>query len=323
VGLDGRPLLAVHFVLLFPGQGSQMPGMGKDLAAEFPVARAVFETVDAALGENLSALCFEGPAEELTRTHNAQPALMAHGAAVWAVTRDALSGRVRAAAGHSLGEFTAYHAAGALTAADAAKLLRRRGELMHASGLKSPGTMAAILGETNEPIEAICEQASAGGGVVVAANYNTPGQVVISGDVGSVERAMAMAKEAGAKRAVRLNVSGAFHSPLMESASDGLAEALSGASFSDCEFPVYANVNALPVTKASVARALLLEQLTRPVRWSAEVSAMAAAYPDATYVEMGPGTVLTGLVRKIAPRVRTMNCGTARDVHKLITEAAA
>jgi [acyl-carrier-protein] S-malonyltransferase len=312
----------MHFVLLFPGQGSQVPGMGKDLSAEFPIARSIFDAVDAALGVKLSTLCFEGPAEELTRTHNAQPALMAHGAAVWAVTRDALKGRVRAGAGHSLGEFTAYHAAGTLTAADAARLLRRRGELMHESGVHAPGTMAAILGEMTRPIEAICADASAQGGVVVPANYNSPGQVVISGNVETVELAMTMAKEAGAKRAVRLNVSGAFHSPLMESASHGLAEALFTTSFSDCEFPIYANVNALPVSQGSAARTLLLEQLTRPVLWSAEVAAMAAAYPDATFVEMGPGTVLAGLVRKVAPGVRTMNCGTARDVHKLIAEAA-
>ena len=313
----------MDFVLLFPGQGSQAPGMGKDLAAEFPAARSAFDAVDAALGVGLSALCFEGPAEELTRTHNAQPALMAHGAAVLAVTREALRGRVRAAAGHSLGEFTAYHAAGALSVQDTSRLLRRRGELMHESGDRTPGAMAAILGDLTDPIEAICARAGSGSEVVVPANYNCQGQVVISGDVAAVERAMALAKEAGAKRCIRLKVSGAFHSPLMKSASAGLAEALAAASFRDCEFPVYANVDASPVSTAERARELLLKQLTSPVRWSDEVLAMATAFPDALYVEMGPGTVLSGLVRKIAPRLATMSCGSAGDVHKLLALAGS
>jgi [acyl-carrier-protein] S-malonyltransferase len=308
----------MDIVLLFPGQGSQKPGMGKDLAEAFAEARDTFRAVDDALGVSLSSLCFEGPAEELTLTHNAQPALLAHGAAVWAVARERLVGRVRAAAGHSLGEFTAYVAAGAFTPDAGARVVRRRGELMYESGVKRPGTMAAILGDTGRPIEEICAEASASAGLVVPANYNAPGQIVISGEVAGVERAMALAKDAGAKRAMRLNVSGAFHSPLMEVAAPGLADALERTPPARPAFPVYANVSAEPVTDARRARQLLVDQLTRPVRWIDEVQAITGRYPEALYVEMGPGAVLTGLVKKIAPNVRTATCGTASEVEGLL-----
>jgi [acyl-carrier-protein] S-malonyltransferase len=312
----------LEVVLLFPGQGSQKPGMGKDLSDAFPPARAVFDAADAALGVRLSALCFDGPADELTLTHNAQPALLAHGAAVWAVVRDRLSAHVRAAAGHSLGEFTAYHAAGTLSLEDALRLVRRRGELMYESGVRRPGAMAALLGDTTDPIESICARATAEAGLVSPANYNSPGQVVISGEEAGVERAMALAKEKGAKRAIRLNVSGAFHSALMEPAAEGLAAALQQSTFANPRFAVYANVNAEAVTIGDRARELLLQQLTRPVRWTDEVSAMAARHPDALFVEMGPGAVLAGLVKKIAPGVRTMSCGTAAEVQQLMELAA-
>jgi len=309
-------------VLLFPGQGSQKPGMGKDLYDTFPAARQVFDDADAALGTSLSALCFNGPAEELTLTHNAQPALLTHGAALWAVTRERLANRVRAAAGHSLGEFTAYYAAGTLSLGDAVRLVRRRGQLMYESGVRRPGTMAALLGDLTEPIESICARATAEAGLVSPANYNSPGQLVISGEEAGVDRAMALAKEAGVKRAIKLNVSGAFHSALMETALDGLSEAVANTTFSNPKFPVYANVNAEPVTLAHRARQLLLQQLTRPVRWSDEVTAMAARLQDALYVEMGPGSVLTSLVKKIVPTLKTMTCGTVAEVNQLLEKAA-
>ncbi|MEP6857636.1 MAG: ACP S-malonyltransferase [Gemmatimonadales bacterium] len=307
----------MDIVLLFPGQGSQKPGMGKDLAAAFPVARGIFGEVDAALGTDLSRLCFEGPADELTATKNAQPALFAHGAAVWTLVKDALFPHVRAAAGHSLGEFTAYHAADTVSLPGAARLVRRRGELMFDTGIQRPGTMAAILGTTSTPIEEICTRATKEAGLVVPANYNTDEQTVISGEIAGVERAMELAREAGAKRAIRLPVSGAFHSPLMEPAVVGLTDAIATSAFTDPNFPVFSNVTADASTTAVNAKDLLLRQLTSPVRWSTEIRNIAAHFPDALYVEMGPGNVLTGLVARLVKGARTFACGTAADVEKL------
>jgi len=312
----------VDIVLLFPGQGSQKPGMGKDLADAFPVARAIFGEVDAALGMDLSRLCFEGPADELTLTRNAQPALFAHGAAVWALTKDALRPYVRAAAGHSLGEFTAYYAADSVSLPGAARLVRRRGELMFETGTSRPGTMAAILGTTTTPIEEICERASKEAGLVVPANFNTDDQVVISGEIAGVERAMELAKEAGAKRAIRLPVSGAFHSPLMEPAVVGLTDAIATSAFTDPVCPVYSNVTAQPSTTAVEAKALLLRQLTSPVRWSTEIRNIAARFSEALYVEMGPGNVLSGLVGRLVKGARTFSCGTRAEVEKLLQMVA-
>ena len=307
----------MDIVLLFPGQGSQKPGMGKDLADAFPIARGVFGEVDAALGADLSRLCFEGPAEELTATKNAQPALFAHGAAVWALVKDTLFPHVRAAAGHSLGEFTAYHAADTVSLPGAARLVRRRGELMFDTGTRRPGTMAAILGTTTTPIDEICERATKEAGLVVPANYNTDEQTVISGEIAGVERAMELAKEAGAKRAIKLPVSGAFHSPLMQPAVVGLTDAIATSAFTDPGFPVFSNVTADASTTAVDAKDLLLRQLTSPVRWSAEIRNIAGHFPDALYVEMGPGNVLTGLMGRLVKGARTFACGTAADVEKL------
>jgi len=234
----------------------------------------------------------------------------------------AVAPHVRAAAGHSLGEFSAYHAAGTVDIAAAARLVRRRGMLMLESGERRPGTMAAILGDVDGGIETICARATSEVGCVVPANYNSPGQVVISGEVAAVERAMELAKAAGAKRAIRLNVSGAFHSPLMEVARGGLADALDAASLRDPAFPVYANVTAEPVRRAADARRLLLEQLTAPVAWTRLVERLAADYPGALFVEMGPGNVLTGLVKKIAPAVQTATCGTLPEVEQLLARVA-
>src|SRR4051812_18264332 len=241
----------MQVVLLFPGQGSQKPGMAKDLADAFPAAKATLDAADKALGVSLSKLMFEGPAEELTLTHNAQPALLAHGAAMWAIVKDKVAPKTVAAAGHSLGEFTAYYAANSLSIEDAVKLVRRRGELMYETGLQRPGAMAAILGETSRPIEEICEEATKAAGTVVPANFNCPGQLVISGESAGVDKAMELAKASGAKRAIKLNVSGAFHSPLMQPARDGLKAALATATFSDPKFEVFANVDGSPVKDAT------------------------------------------------------------------------
>ncbi|HEX2723579.1 MAG TPA: ACP S-malonyltransferase [Gemmatimonadaceae bacterium] len=310
-------------VLLFPGQGSQKPGMGKDLADAFPAARDVFEEVDDALGFSLSTLCFDGPADDLTATLNAQPALLAHGAAVWAVMRDALGDKVCASAGHSLGEHTAYHAASSTTLADAARLVRRRGQLMYEAGVTRPGAMAAVLGKLDDSIESLCELATRSSGLVVPANYNTAEQIVVSGEVGGVEKLMQLARLNGAKRALRLPVSGAFHSPLMEPAVPGFSDAINATEFAEPSFPVYSNVTETPATSAAESRDLLTRQLTAPVRWTGEVMRIAAKYPAAMFVEMGPGTVLTGLLGRIVPGARGIACGTPADVEKVLEQLAA
>jgi [acyl-carrier-protein] S-malonyltransferase len=312
----------VDVVLLFPGQGSQKPGMGKELADEFSEARQVFEEVDEALGFSLSKLCFEGPAEELTLTHNAQPALLAHGAAAWKVVRSRIGSDVCAAAGHSLGEHTAYHAADATTLADAVRLVRRRGQLMYEQGLNRPGAMAAVLGKLEQSIESLCEQASRKAGVVVPANYNTEEQIVVSGEVSGVERVMELAKEAGAKRAVRLPVSGAFHSPLMKPAEDGLRQALATTPFAEPAFPVFSNVTQQESRSSADARELLATQLTSPVRWAGEITNIAARFRDPIFLELGPGAVLTGLLTRIVPGARGLACGTPAELEKLLSKVA-
>jgi [acyl-carrier-protein] S-malonyltransferase len=297
--------------------------MGKDLYAAFPVAREAFQAVDDAVGAPLSALAFDGPADELTRTVNAQPALLAHSAAVWAVVHPAIGAQVVAAAGHSLGEFSAYHVAGALDVAAAARIVRRRGTLMYEQGMARPGAMAAVLGVLTTSIDDICAQASAERGMVVPANYNSDEQVVISGEVAAVERAMELAKDAGAKRCLPLPVSGAFHSPLMEPAVAGLADALAAETWQHPAIPVIANVNAAAITSATEAVALLLQQLTAPVQWTRVSRLLVAQYPEATFVEIGSGAVLTGLLRRLAPSVKTMTCGTVAEVEKLLDSTGA
>lgn len=310
--------MSTEFVLLLPGQGSQKVGMGRDLYEAFPAARDVFHAVDDAIGMALSRLAFEGPADELTRTLNAQPALLTHSAAVWAVVKDTLGDRVRAAAGHSLGEFSAYHVTGALEVAGAARIVRQRGTLMYEQGVARPGAMAAILGVLTASIDVLCAQATAERGLVVPANYNSDEQVVISGEVAGVERAMELAKEAGAKRCLPLPVSGAFHSPLMAPAAAGLATALEAEAWTKPRVPVVANVNADVISDVATARALLVQQLTAPVQWVQVMRTLAERHPDALFVEIGTGAVLTGLARRIAPSVKAMACGTVADVEKLL-----
>lgn len=297
--------------LLFPGQGSQFVGMGRDLCAAHPEARAVFEEADELLGVGLSRLCFEGPAEELTATVNAQPAILVHSIAAWR----ALGGvdGVAYAAGHSLGEFSAWVAAGGLSFADGLRTVRLRGELMYRGGQERPGTMAAILGLEDTELERVCAEASGADGVCVPANYNAPGQIVVSGDAVAVERCMAAAKEAGARRALPLNVSGAFHSPLMEVAAPGLAERLADVSFEEPAFPVVSNVTAGPVTDGAEARNLLVRQLTSPVRWTACMQTMLAAGVR-RFVEVGPGNVLAGLLKRIDREAECRSIGTAEQV---------
>jgi [acyl-carrier-protein] S-malonyltransferase len=301
-----------------PGQGAQKVGMGKDLADRFPAAREVFESIDDALDTPLSRLMWSGPEDELTLTHNAQPAILAHSAAVLAIVRERL-GAPCAAAGHSLGEYSAHVAAGTLTSLDAAKLVRRRGELMLEAGRQRPGTMAAVLGLDTAQVETACDDASGPDGLAVAANINAPDQTVISGDPVGVERAGANCKARGAKRVIPLNVSGAFHSPLMAPAVDGLLEALTGATFGDPGFPVIANASAEAIRSGLDAKRLLADQLTAPVRWVACMQAAAALCPGATFIEVGPGAVLSGLLKRIVPGSKTVTLGTADEVEKFLS----
>ncbi len=302
--------------LLLPGQGAQHVGMGRELAEAFPAARDVFERADTALGVDLSRTMWEGPEEELTATHNAQPAILTHSVAVHAVVRDRLSG-VRFAAGHSLGEFSAYVAAGSLSFERAVRAVRRRGELMYEAGLSRPGTMAAILGLEDDLLEDVCRRASRDGGACVPANFNAPGQTVISGDAPAIQRALTLAKAAGARRALPLNVSGAFHSPLMEVAEAGLREHLEAVPFGDPLFPVVSNVTAQPVTDGADARRLLVEQLTSPVRWAASMRAMLDAGVS-RFLELGPGSVLAGLMKRIDRAAEVVSLGTAADVNAFL-----
>jgi [acyl-carrier-protein] S-malonyltransferase len=271
--------------------------MGRQLAEQHTAARQTFEEADDVLGMALSRVAWEGPEEELTATSNAQPALLTHSIAVHRVVAERL-GAVALAAGHSLGEFSAYVAAGTLSFADGVRTVRVRGELMQRSGEARPGTMAALLGLDETAVETVCREASIEGSVCVPANYNAPGQVVISGDVAAIERALVLAKAVGAKRAIPLNVSGAFHSPLMQVAVPGLHAQLASVAFAVPRFPVISNVTAAAVTDAAAARRLLLEQLTAPVRWAASQRAMLDAGVQRFY-ELGPGNVLTALLRRI------------------------
>jgi [acyl-carrier-protein] S-malonyltransferase len=283
--------------------------MGRDLAERFPEARAVFEEADDALGLALSRLAWSGPDEELTATRNAQPAILTHSVAVLRVVRERL-GDVAMAAGHSLGEFTAYVAAGALSFEAGVRAVHRRGELMYEAGLRRPGTMAAVLGLADDDVEAACRDASTADSVCVPANFNAPSQVVISGDATAVARGMERARQGGARRVVPLNVSGAFHSPLMVEAEEGLRAYLDEAGLDAPAFPVVSNVTALPVETAEEAQRLLVQQLTSPVRWAASMRSMVEAGVG-RFFELGPGNVLAGLMRRIERDAEVTPLGTA------------
>ena len=290
--------------------------MGAALADAYPEARAVFDEADEALGTSLSRTCWEGPMERLTETENAQPALLTHSVAVARV----LAGRgiaAGAAAGHSLGEFSAHVAAGSMEFADAVRLVRARGEAMAAAGRERPGTMAALLGLEPEQARALCDAARGEGEVLEPANVNSPGQIVISGSVPAVRRAIETAPAHGARRAVELTVSGAFHSPLMAPARATLEEALSAVTLQTARIPVVANVDGRPVQEPEAIRRALLDQLTAPVQWILCVTAL-RDMGARTFLELGSGGVLTGLLRRIDRSLEGRAVGDPEEV-----EAAA
>jgi [acyl-carrier-protein] S-malonyltransferase len=297
---------------VFPGQGAQAVGMGKDAYDASPAARAVFERADAALGFALSRIIFEGPEDKLRQTENTQPALLTVSAALL----ELIAGRVRPdyVAGHSLGEYSALVAAGVLSFEDAVRAVRLRGEFMEAAVPGGQGAMAAVLGAERGALQALCEAVSAETGLVVLANVNCPGQIVVSGTAEGVRAVVERGKEAGAKRVIPLEVSGPFHSPLMQPAADRLEQVLAELTMRDAEVPVIANVTAEPVTSAEEIRGLLKRQVTAPVLWEDTVTRLVGLGVD-TFVEIGSGSVLTGLIRKTdkSVTVHTVNSLAALD----------
>lgn len=301
--------------LLFPGQGSQHVGMGRALAEHFPEAREAFEEADDTLGFDLSRTAWQGPIEDLTATENAQPALYVHSLAVYRVLSRRL-GTVCAAAGHSLGELSAHGAAGTYSFRDGLLAVRRRGELMARAGDRAPGSMAALLGPGESDVEELCREAEEAGMVLVAANLNARGQVVVSGERAAIEWVAGAARKKGAKRVVKLAVSAAFHSPLMGPAADEFRQYLQNIPFRSPAFPVVSNVTAGEPDDPAAIKGLLVRQLTSPVRWIDCIARMRVLGAE-RFAELGPGSVLTGLNRRNARGVPTSAFGTPESVETM------
>jgi [acyl-carrier-protein] S-malonyltransferase len=311
----------MSWAYVFPGQGSQAVGMGKELAAAFAEAREIFQEVDEALKQKLSVLMFEGPADALILTENAQPALMAVSMAVVRVLEKqgnlTIRNTARYVAGHSLGEYSALAAAGSLSLSDAARLLKTRGQAMQKAVPVGEGAMAALLGLDVDQAQEIASEASGGGEICAAANDNAPGQVVVSGHKAAVERAIELAKAKGAKRAMMLPVSAPFHCPLMKPAADVMAEALAKVTIKSPTVPVIANVTAATVIDPDEIRRLLVEQVTGMVRWRESVHVMKDAGVH-TLIELGAGKVLTGLTKRIDAELTGISVQTPQDIEDFL-----
>ena len=305
-------------VLLFSGQGAQKPGMGKDLAEKFPAARALFEQADAALGFALSNVMFEGPVEELTRTSRCQPALYAHGLAVWKVLQQEVpSLEVVATAGLSLGEFTAHSAAGTFDFETGLKLVFQRGSFMEEACEETRGSMAAMIGGTEEAVRELAAESD-----VDVANLNAPGQIVLSGNIDGIKTAVAGAKAKGIVKAVELTVAGAYHSRLMKSAQDKLAGVLAETTLATPKVPVVCNFEARAVSNANEIRSTLTSQVTGSVRWSESMAALIAE-GNTLFIECGPGGVLAGLMKRIDKTARVLSIEDAASLEKAVAELTA
>jgi [acyl-carrier-protein] S-malonyltransferase len=327
--LTSTPLAGRTVALVFPGQGSQKVGMGRAWVEASPAARAVFEEADAVLGFPLSRLCWEGPEEDLALTANTQPALLAAAIAAYEGMierglgeRDFPAEPV-AVAGHSLGEYSALVAAGALTLADALRLVRRRGELMQEAVPVGVGAMAAVIGLDAEAVAQLAADVGTEQELCAVANLNGPGQTVLAGHKGAIDRAVALARERGARKATVLAVSAPFHSPLMRPAREGMAGLLAATTFRDPRVPVVCNVDAVPVTTGEATRDALIRQIDSPVRWVESVEHMSTQLGVDTYIEVGPGTVLAGLIRRIVPGVRVGGAADPDQLAKLLAMLAA
>ena len=304
-------------VFLFPGQASQYVGMGKDLYDASENVKKLYTLASDEIGEDIAKLSFEGPQEELKRTRFTQPAILVHALSVLTILKEQnKTPHFDFACGHSLGEYAALAVSGAMTFEDAIKAVVKRASLMEEACQNNPGTMAAIMGLSAEVLEDICKKATDGGEVVIPANYNSKIQIAISGSVKAVERAVELAKEAKAKRAMLLEVGGAFHSPLMASAKDGMENYLNNVTISDPQIPVIANVTAQPVFSGEEIRKLLVKQITSPVLWSQTMSFLVENNASTVY-EIGPGKVLSGLAKREMSPESMFNLDTLEDISKL------